>query len=337
MKKFVKSREMGLVILLAILMVIISVKNPAFIRPSNILNILKTNVILAIVSLGMLVVMITGGIDTSVGAIISTATLVTGNIMVRITGNIWIAFLAGAVTGIFIGILNGLLIAYIQIPPIVVTLGMYSIVSGTALYITKGAYINNLPDTFTDFGRITFLNIFPDGNGGKMGIPIQLVFLAALIGLTYFILHFTKIGRGIFAVGGNRMSAERIGFNVNKITVFVYGYMGFICGIAGVVHTSIMRQVDPNAFVGYDMQTIAAVILGGVNVMGGEGTITGTLLGVALFAVINNGLTLMKISTYWQSIILGALMVVSICFVVIRKNQSEKRQIKVEIDQEVTK
>lgn len=332
MKKFVKSKEMGLIILLVLLMIVIFIKNPVFMRADNILNILKTNVILAIVSLGMLLVMITGGIDTSIGAIISSVTLIAGNFMVRVTGNVVLAFILGALVGTGIGVLNGLLIAYIKIPPIVATLGMYSIVSGTALYITKGAYINNIPEEFINFGKITMLNIFPDGRGGTMGIPIQLLFLVALIALTYFIMRYTRMGRGIFAIGGNLVSAERIGYNVNKITIFVYGYMGFICGIAGIVHTSIMKQVDPNAFVGYDMKTIAAVILGGVNVMGGEGTITGTMLGVALFAVINNGLTLMKISTYWQKIILGAIMVISICFVIIRKKQAEKHLIKVEIE-----
>ena len=332
MRKFIKGREMGLVILLLILMAGITANNPAFIRPDNILNILKTNVILAIVSLGMLSVMITGGIDTSIGAIISAVTLIVGNFMVRITGNVVLAFVLGALVGTAIGMMNGLLIAYIKIPPIVATLGMYSIVSGISLYLTKGAYINNIPQEFTDFGKITFLNIFPDGRGGKMGIPVQIFVLLALIGLTCLIIKYTKVGRGIFAIGGNRVSAERVGYDVNKITVFVYGYMGFICGIAGIVHTSIMKQVDPNAFVGYDMKTIAAVILGGVNVMGGEGTITGTLVGVSLFAVINNGLTLMKISTYWQKIILGAIMVFSICFVVIRKKRAEKHLVKVEID-----
>ena len=144
MRKFIKGREMGLVILLLILMAGITANNPAFIRPDNILNILKTNVILAIVSLGMLSVMITGGIDTSIGAIISAVTLIVGNFMVRITGNVVLAFVLGALVGTAIGMMNGLLIAYIKIPPIVATLGMYSIVSGISLYLTKGAYINNI-------------------------------------------------------------------------------------------------------------------------------------------------------------------------------------------------
>jgi simple sugar transport system permease protein len=331
MKRLFKNKEMGLILLALVLIVIITSVNPSFILPSNIMNVLKGNVIMAIVSVGMLLVMITGGIDTSVGGMIAATTLIVGNFMVAVTGNPLIAYLLGIVSGTLIGILNGLLIAYIKIPPIVATLGMYSVLSGTMIYITKGAYVNNLPQEFIDFGKTTFLNIFPNGDGGTLGIPIQLVFLVFVIILTWFIMKYTKVGRGIFAIGSNAVSAERLGYNVKKILIFVYGYMGFICGIAAVTHVSIMRQVDPNAFNGYEMKVIAAVILGGVNIMGGEGSMLGTMMGVLLFAVINNGLTLMHVSTYWQKIILGAIMVISICFVVIQKNRARKKLVKVDI------
>lgn len=331
MKRLLKSREMALIILVVALMIIITCVNSAFLSPMNIINVLKSNVILAIVSVGMLVVMITGGIDTSIGGIISVCTLVVGNFMVANTGNPILAYIIGLAVGTAIGILNGLLIAFIRIPPIVATLGMYSIISGLTTYITRGAYVNNLPEEFIKFGQTTFLDIFPDGSGGVVGLPIQLVFLVAALVLAFFIMRHTKVGRGVFALGGNPVSAERIGYNPKKILVFVYGFMGFICGLAATTHISIMRQVDPNAFVGYDMKTIGAVILGGVNVMGGEGTLTGTMLGVALFAIINNGLTLMGISTYWQKIILGAIMVFSICFVIIQKRRAGRKLVRVDV------
>lgn len=331
MKRLFKKKEMALMILAVVLMIVITSVNGSFLSPTNIINILKGNVILAIVSVGMMTVMITGGIDVSVAGIIAATTLVVGNFMVAVTGNPALAYVLGVLTGTVLGILNGLLIAFIKIPPIVATLGTYSVMSGMMLYLTKGSYINNIPQEFVDFGKTTLLNIIPDGAGDTVGLPIQLVFLVIIIALTWYIMKYTKMGRGIFAVGGNMLSAERIGYNVNKILVFVYGYMGFICGIAAITHVSIMRQVDPNAFNGYEMKVIAAVILGGVNVMGGEGTILGTLLGVLLFAEINNGLTLMQVSTYWQKIILGAIMVFSICFVVIQKRRASKKHAKVDI------
>lgn len=332
MKRFLKSREMGLVILVVVLMVAITIVNSSFVSASNIMNVLKGNVILAIVAVGMLMVMITGGIDTSVGGIISVSTLVVGNFMVTYTGNPFLAYIIGIAVGTAIGAINGLLIAFLEIPPIVATLGVYSIISGLTSYITRGSYVNNLPSEFTDFGKTTFLNIFPDGNGGTVGIPIQMLFLVAVLALAYFILKYTRIGRGIFAIGGNPLSAKRIGYSAKKILVFVYALNGFICGVAAVTHISMMRQVDPNAFVGFDMKTIGAVILGGVNVMGGDGTLTGTMLGVALFAIINNGLTLMQVSTYWQKIILSVIMVISICFVIIQKRRAGHKLVKVDID-----
>lgn len=331
MKRILKSKEMALIILAVVLIIVITSVNGSFLSSINIINILKVNVILAIVSVGMVVVMITGGIDVSVAGIITATTLVVGNFVVSVTGNPAIAYLLGILTGTLLGILNGLLIAFIKIPPIVATLGTYSVMNGTMLYLTKGHLINNIPQEFMNFGKITLLNIFPDGQGGVMGLPIQLIPLIIVIILTWYIMKYTKTGRGIFAIGGNAVSAERIGYNVKKILIFVYAYMGFICGIAAVTYISIMQQVDPNSFNGYEMKVIAAVILGGVNVMGGEGTILGTLLGVSLFAIINNGLTLMKVSSYWQQIILGAIMVFSICFVVIQKRRASRKHAKVDI------
>lgn len=228
--------------------------------------------------------------------------------------------------------MNGLLIAYLKLPPLVATLGMNSIASGLMIFLTKGAYINNIPQSFIDFGLTTFLKIFPKGDGTTIGLPIQVIPLVLVVALTYFLLRHTKMGRGVFAIGGNMLSAERVGFNVIAVQIFCYAFMGFICGVAGVTHISIMRRVDPNAFNGYEMDVIAAVILGGVNVLGGEGTLTGTLLGVALFAIINNGLTLLKISSYWQKIVLGAVMVIALCAIVIQKRHDSSRVKKVDIE-----
>ena len=320
MKKLLKSRELALGILALVLIVIISVNNTRFLSAVNLMNVLKSNIILAIVSCGMLVVMITGGIDASVGAMISTTTLIVGNFLVHVSPNPVLAYVLGMLIGTLFGTVN------------VATLGMNSIASGLMIFLTKGAYINNIPQSFIDFGLTTFLKIFPKGDGTTIGLPIQVIPLVLVVALTYFLLRHTKMGRGVFAIGGNMLSAERVGFNVIAVQIFCYAFMGFICGVAGVTHISIMRRVDPNAFNGYEMDVIAAVILGGVNVLGGEGTLTGTLLGVALFAIINNGLTLLKISSYWQKIVLGAVMVIALCAIVIQKRHDSSRVKKVDIE-----
>lgn len=331
MKRFLKSREMALIVLALMLVCVIFFNNGKFLSASNLMNVLKNNIILTIVSAGMLLVMITGGIDASVGAIITVTTLVAGNFLVRVSANPVLAYVLGISVGTLFGLINGVLIAFLQLPPLVATLGMYSVASGLMIFLTKGAYINNIPQSFIDFGLTTFLNIFPKGDGTFIGLPIQLIPLALVLTLTYVILRHTKIGRGVFAIGGNMLSAERVGFNVKAVQMFSYSYMGFICGIAGVTHISIMRRVDPNAFTGYEMDVIAAVILGGVNVLGGEGSLLGTILGVTLFAIIRNGLTLLQISSYWEKIILGSVMVIAICFVVIQKNRARSHTSKVDI------
>ena len=168
MKKLLKSRELALGILALVLIVIISVNNQRFLSAVNLMNVLKSNIILAIVSCGMLVVMITGGIDASVGAMIST----TGNFLVHVSPNPVLAYVLGMLIGTLFGTVNGLLIAYLKLPPLVATLGMNSIASGLMIFLTKGAYINNIPQSFIDFGLTTFLKIFPKGDGTTIGLPI---------------------------------------------------------------------------------------------------------------------------------------------------------------------
>jgi ribose/xylose/arabinose/galactoside ABC-type transport system permease subunit len=156
--------------------------------------------------------------------------------------------------------------------------------------------------------------------------------LVPVVFATWFVLKKTVIGRGIYAIGGNKESAERMGFNASKILIFVYSFEGLIIGLAAVAHTSIMRQVDPNAFLGFEMQVIAAVVLGGASTMGGYGSVLGTLLGVSLFCVINNGMILMHIPTFWQKIVVGAIIVASVVIDMYRKNREEATKVKVDVE-----
>ena len=239
---------MGLVILVVALMIVITCVNSSFVSATNIINVLKGNVILAIVSVGMLLVMITGGIDTSVGGIISVCTLVVSNFMVANTGNPLLALCNRACSRNGDRYSERDLNRFLSIPPIVATLGMYSIISGLTSYITRGAYVNNLPDEFINFGKTTFLNIFPDGNGGTTGLPIQLIFLIAALALAFFIMRHTRVGRGIFAVGGNAVSAQRIGFNSKKdygICLRIYGIYLRACRGDAYVHDETGRPRMP--------------------------------------------------------------------------------------------
>jgi len=324
---------MGILAILVVISIIISAFNSSFLTFGNLLDVVKSNIVLGIMSMGMLLVLLTGGIDVSIASVISAVTVIIGRFMVDYSSNIFLIFLVGVVAGSLMGLINGLLIAKLKIPPIVATLGTMSVIFGLVLYLTNGNWITGIPQNFIDFGRVTIGQFPVAGSDRIQGIPIQFLFLLFAIALTWFILKYTMIGRGIYAIGGNRDSAERIGMNSENITLFIYTYEGFLIGLAGVVHTSIMRQVDPNAFIGFEIQVIAAVVLGGASVLGGYGSVSGTIIGVSLFCIINNGLILMHIPTFWQKIVVGVVLITSISFDVIQKRMHDKKNIRVDIDE----
>lgn len=333
MKRLMKSKESVLALILIVISAIIYLNNNIFLRLDNILDLLKGNTVLAIMAMGMLLVIITGGIDVSVSAMVAAITVLIGNFMIHVSDNLFLVFLVGCSCGLIFGGMNGFLIAKLKIPPIVVTLGTGSIINGLMLYYTNGNWISNIPKSFIDFGKITLFHI-PIGNGTTVGIPIQIFFFVAAAIVTWIIVKYTLIGRGIFAMGGNPVSAARVGYNLDKINIFLYSYTGFMVGLAAVVHTSIMRQVDPNAFSGFELQVVAAVVLGGANVLGGAGSVFGTILGVLLIAIMNNGLILMHIPVFWQKIVVGLVMIIAVSIDVIQRKHAEKNLTKVDIELE---
>jgi ribose/xylose/arabinose/galactoside ABC-type transport system permease subunit len=325
-----KMRELPILLVLIGICISITIANPSFATLENILDLLRGNLTLAIMALGMLVVILTGGIDVSVSSTVTALTVIIGNTLIHISPNFFVALLVAALMGTFIGFINGCLISRLKIPPIVATLGTMSIILGLVLYITNGTWIIGIPENFIRLGRITIFNVTLK-SGRVIGFPIQGFLLILSIILTWFILKHTVIGRGIYAIGGNLESAERMGFKPARILTFVYSYEGFLIGIAAVSHTSIMRQVDPNAFLGFEMQVIAAVVLGGTSTMGGVGSVLGTLLGVAIFCVINNGLILVRIPTFWQKIVVGIIIISSISIDMVQKRRAEQKQVRVDV------
>ena len=329
--KTLKIKELPIILVLIVISLVIGIANPSFFSAENFLDILKSNLVLAMMALGMLLVLLTGGIDVSVASIMSAVTVITGQSLIHISSNIFVTILVACLSGTLMGLFNGILIAKLKIPPIVATLGTMSVILGLVLYLTNGTWITGIPLGFISFGRrILFPLQLADGR--TIGLPIQVLFLIPTILTTWFILKRTVIGRGIYAIGGNLESAERMGFKPEKILIFVYSFEGFLIGLAAVVHTSIMRQVDPNAFLGFEMQVIAAVVLGGASILGGYGSVLGTIIGVSLFCVINNGLILMHIPTFWQKIVVGLIIISSISIDMIQKQRAEKNTIRVDVE-----
>ena len=220
------------------------------------------------------------------------------------------------------GVLNGLIITCFNISPIVATLGIQSIMQGAILVYTKGNMITNMPEWFQKFGRITITNI-----------PIQIFFLILTVVIMSFILKYTLTGRGIYAIGGSEASAVRVGYNPRKIKIFVYTLAGILSGIAGVINTSIVQGVNPNTFVGTELNVIAIVVIGGASTLGGTGTVLGTFLGMCLMAILNNGLVLAKIPTFWQKIVMGIIIIVAVSIDVISKKYEQNRLVRIDLDE----
>lgn len=308
-------------LIVVMLFLLFSVATDAFFSFENISDVLKSYAVLGILSCGMLPIIISGGIDVSIGAVISACACVMALFMKNVSSNILLAFVVSALFGALLGAINGLLISLLKIQPLVVTLGTYSIINGCMIYLTNGSWITGIPDNLVAFGRLR-----------PLGIPIQTIFFLMVGLLTMFLLRHTLWGRGVYAIGGDEVSAERIGYKPGWIKFLLYVYFGFLAGIAAVVHTSIMSQVDPNAFKGYEMTIISAVVLGGVNIAGGFGSIFNVVVGVLFLAITYNGLILMKVSSYWQNIIVGAIMLTAIAVDTLKKKREEAEKTVVDVE-----
>lgn len=331
MKQTFKAKESSILIILLAVMLFAWIMNPAFFSFENQMDVIKSNAVLGTASLGMLVVILTGGIDVSIGGQLALVTVLTGQLMAD-TGfdNLILIYLLGIAIGGVIGLINGLMISRLSLPPIIATLGMNTIINGFLKYYTNGAWINQLPQKINDFGMVKLFAV-PGSVSGEVGFPIQFLLFSAAMLITWFMLKWTKLGRSIMAMGSNRVSAERIGLNNKNLTTFAYAFSGMMAGFAAITFTSIMKSVDPNAFIGYEMNVIGAVVLGGALLSGGSGSVLGTFLGVMMFAYISNGLTLAKISTYWQSIIVGTIILLAVSFDMIKLRRETRRMTKVDI------
>ncbi|MFC0272825.1 ABC transporter permease [Metabacillus herbersteinensis] len=326
MKTFLKSKEMSIAVIVLLLAITLTFVSPVFLTADNLLDVLKANSVIGILAVGMTLVIITGGIDVSVAAVTSAVCVIMGKVMLVMPDNmvsLLLIFLIAPVLGIILGAINGFLVSKIQIPAIVVTLGTMSIINGLVLYITNGQYLNStsFPKIFIDFANFEIL-----------GISIIILLFIAIAIFTWYILKYTVIGREVLAIGGNKDSAVRVGINFDKVQIFVFSYMGFLAGIAAIAQTAYTKAVDPNGLLGLELLVIAAVVLGGANIMGGRGTIHGTFLGVILLGIVQNGLILAHISTFWQKVFTGAIILLAVSYDQIQYKRAKNKLSKIEVE-----
>lgn len=307
-KKLLRYNETYLFILIIFISIIITIGNPDFLTTQNILGFLKSYSMVGIMAVGTLFVLILGGTpDVSFTAIAQVVEYAIAVITLSLGGNIFLAILLACFMGSIMGLVNGLIIHFFRITTIIVTIATFNIYFGIMYVITEGKLINKVHEMFENFGN-TLLFPVETEMGGTYGLALMpLIWLAVLI-VGWFILNKTVLGRSIYAMGGNEIAASRIGINALFIRSFVFGFVGFLSGLAAVVHLSIVQAVVPNIIVGKELEVIAAVVVGGASVFGGRGSIIGTFLGVLLFAILNNGLTLLNISSYWYNVTIGLVI-----------------------------
>ena len=292
----------GIYVAFAMLFLILSFTSESFLTTSNLLNILRQVSIIGIVAIGMSFVIITGGIDLSVGSVMALSAVVAASFaQADLNHALYIPIFMGMIVGLACGIFNGVLIAKWKVTPFIATLGMMTAARGMAMVYSDGRPVIGLSDGYNNIGSGSFLGL---------PIPVITFLLVVLVGI--FLLHFTIFGRHVFATGGNEQSAKLSGVHVTNIKISVYAIVGLLSGVAGIVLSSRIMSGSPVLGQGYELDAIAAVVIGGTSLFGGVGSIVGTLMGVLIIGVMNNGLDLLNVSSYYQQIFKGAIIIIAV-------------------------
>lgn len=293
------------------LSLLIQARSGQFFTGNNLVDLARAIVVPGLLSIGCMMVIVSGGIDVSFTAIAALAMYVTDRILLQsaYSGNVLLAYAMSAGFGLLLGALNGFLIAFLRLPTLVVTLGTGSLYTGL-MFGAFSASASDVPPAIAAHGKETLFTAMNNELGLSSNMPSQILILAGMLVLAFLLLRYTMLGRGIYAIGGDEAAAERAGFNVRAIKMFLYCFVGVLAGITGVARISMMSYADPSTFLGMELTVIAAVVLGGTRVTGGLGTLTGTILGIALMTILANSLILIGIPTYWSRAFTGAVIIV---------------------------
>ena len=303
--------SIGTLCLLIILLSVFTFLSEMFFTSGNFANLLVQSGTNAIIAIGMTFVIISGNIDISVGSVLALAGCIGAKFMVS-TGNIWLGIIITLAVGIFLGLFNGVLIAYLGFQPFIVTLSTMWLYRGMAYLYTGGRAIVGLPDAFVNLGR-----------GKLFELPNVVWIIAILYAICFFILQMTTFGRKICAIGDNQEAARLSGINVKRIKLIVFAMSGFFAAFSGLIYMSRLNSGQPIAGQSYEMYAIAAAVIGGASlVKGGIGNIVGTLIGAVFIAGLQNGLTILNVSTYWQQVCMGLVVLLAVGLDRLRKTVS---------------
>ncbi|GMA50907.1 monosaccharide-transporting ATPase [Alicyclobacillus contaminans] len=284
------------------MIVLLSLLNENFLNMDNILSTILSIVMMAIVAVGMTVALVSGGFDLSVGSVMSMSGVVAGSL--ALDGlNVWVAALLGLTAALASGLITGIFIGRIRINPFIMTLGMQGVVQGIAYVVTQGAPLSvaGISPSFLFLGQ-----------GSLLGIPVLIWILAVIVAISDYLMRRSVVARKVYYIGSNESAAFLSGIQVGKAKVWIYVFTALLAGLAGILTLSRFSVAAPTAGVGMELQAIAACIIGGASLSGGEGTVLGALLGSVLVGIVNDALVLLNVSVYWQSLVTGFVLIAAV-------------------------
>ncbi len=309
LRAFRRTHEFRLLIVAALLVVALSLASPRFLRPQNILDLLTASSFAGMCAAGLLVVLISGGIDISFTAIASVAQYVAMVLVIRWHGGWLLLFALGLGSGLLLGLLNAVLISTLRLSSIIVSIAMLNVYFGLLMFLSQGNQLFNLPEWFLDACSWV---VYTDQAQNPYVLNAQIIGLFVCFAASWLLLNRTSIGRQIYALGGNAEAAARVGFDAFRLNLVVYGYMGLVSGLAALAQGQLAQSIAPNVLVGRELNVLAAVVLGGASLTGGQGSVLGMILGVAVLAIMENGLILVGVSSYWTQFFDGAVILVAV-------------------------
>ena len=307
--RFTRTHEFWLLAVIVALSLALTLATDSFFTLQNLFDLMTSNAFIGILASGLLVVLIAGAIDISFTATASVAQYVALTIGIRY-GLGWFALFAlAAATGVVCGLINAIFVTKLRISSIIVSIATLNIFYGLLIFVTGGRYITSLPKFFRD-GVWWFEH--EDASGVPYALNLQILVLVLAFVVAWLLLNRTNIGRQIYAMGGNKDAAQRLGFHVFRINLLVFGYLGFVAGVASIVQAQLAQSVTPTVLVGKELDVLAAVVLGGASLTGGTGSVLGAILGVTLLAILQNGLVLIGVSSYWSQWFVGLTILVAV-------------------------
>lgn len=311
--KIAKYEQIPLLMALLVIFVFLSTQSDVFLTADNLLNILRQSSVQLIAALGMTLALLAGQVDLSIGSLIAVVGI-TSVTVYNSTGSVMLSLLTGVMVGIAVGLINGLLVTKTRINALIATLGMMSVLRGISYLSTNARAVQTEGETLKLIGT------------GYVGpIPIPVLIAVVMLAVFFYILNHTTFGRYVYAIGGNEKAAHASGLPVVKIQIIVFIICALTAAVSGLITTGRLNSFQPTIGVGFELDVIAAVILGGTRLTGGEGSLSGTVLGVLILGVLSNGLVLMDVNSFWQEVIRGAVIIIAVVMDEFRKRRAFKK------------